>query len=176
MTYVRPTAKLGADEREPGRRSLRRRARVRKDGKHPAPLAQLLPDQDPSKGATSRFFEGEATSEVDVRWGLRRDFWMAMRPDIGSLDKPIREADRKFPTRAPTRRRSDRAALAEQATAAIRRRDLPGDRLAAGVWIWIGGAIVLLGALVAAWPSPEARLRRVRGSTRHGWARSSRAA
>jgi cytochrome c-type biogenesis protein CcmF len=29
-------------------------------------------------------------------------------------------------------------------------------------WIWIGGAIVVLGALVAAWPSPEARLRRVR--------------
>ena len=29
-------------------------------------------------------------------------------------------------------------------------------------WIWIGGAIAVLGALVAAWPSPEARLRRVR--------------
>jgi cytochrome c biogenesis factor len=29
-------------------------------------------------------------------------------------------------------------------------------------WIWIGGAIALLGALVAAWPAPEARLRRVR--------------
>ncbi len=29
-------------------------------------------------------------------------------------------------------------------------------------WIWIGGGIVLLGALIAAWPSPEARLRRVR--------------
>jgi len=29
-------------------------------------------------------------------------------------------------------------------------------------WIWIGGAIAVLGALIAAWPSPEARLRRVR--------------
>jgi cytochrome c biogenesis factor len=29
-------------------------------------------------------------------------------------------------------------------------------------WIWIGGAIAVLGALVAVWPSPEARLRRVR--------------
>jgi cytochrome c-type biogenesis protein CcmF len=28
-------------------------------------------------------------------------------------------------------------------------------------WIWIGGAIVLLGALIAIWPSPETRLRRV---------------
>ena len=34
---------------------------------------------DPSLGVISRFFEGEATSEVDVRWGLRRDFWMAIR-------------------------------------------------------------------------------------------------
>jgi hypothetical protein len=30
------------------------------------------------------------------------------------------------------------------------------------VWIWIGGGIAVLGALVALWPSPEARLRRVR--------------
>ena len=29
-------------------------------------------------------------------------------------------------------------------------------------WIWIGGGIALLGALIAAWPTPEARLRRVR--------------
>ena len=29
-------------------------------------------------------------------------------------------------------------------------------------WIWIGGAIAVFGALLAAWPSPEARLRRVR--------------
>ena len=29
-------------------------------------------------------------------------------------------------------------------------------------WIWLGGLMVVLGALVAAWPSPEARLRRVR--------------
>ena len=28
-------------------------------------------------------------------------------------------------------------------------------------WIWIGGGLALLGALIAAWPSPEARLRRV---------------
>jgi cytochrome c biogenesis factor len=28
-------------------------------------------------------------------------------------------------------------------------------------WIWIGGGIAVLGALIAAWPSPEARMRRV---------------
>ena len=30
------------------------------------------------------------------------------------------------------------------------------------VWIWIGGGIVVLGALTALWPSAEARRRRVR--------------
>jgi cytochrome c biogenesis factor len=29
------------------------------------------------------------------------------------------------------------------------------------VWIWLGGGIVMSGALLALWPSPEARRRRV---------------
>ena len=29
-------------------------------------------------------------------------------------------------------------------------------------WIWIGGGLAVLGALIALWPSPEARLRRAR--------------
>ena len=53
------------------------------------------------------------------------------------------------------------AALAERY-----RRDPPPAAFRAIVsplvaWIWIGGGIAVLGALVAVWPSPEARLRRV---------------
>ena len=29
------------------------------------------------------------------------------------------------------------------------------------IWIWIGGAIAVAGALIAIWPAPEARRRRV---------------
>ena len=29
------------------------------------------------------------------------------------------------------------------------------------IWIWIGGAIAVAGALIAVWPAPEARRRRV---------------
>ena len=29
------------------------------------------------------------------------------------------------------------------------------------IWIWIGGAIAVVGALIAIWPAPEARRRRV---------------
>jgi cytochrome c-type biogenesis protein CcmF len=126
------------------------------------PARNFYSSGDPSLGAISRFFEGEATSEVDVRWGLRRDFWLAVRPDIGSLERPIREADAKFADAS-----GDVQALIIAALAERYRRDPPPAAFRAIVsplvaWIWIGGAIALLGALVAAWPTPEARLRRVR--------------
>jgi cytochrome c-type biogenesis protein CcmF len=126
------------------------------------PSRNFYSSGDPSLGTISRFFEGEATSEVDVRWGLRRDFWLAVRPDIASLERPIREADAKFADAA-----GDVQALIIAALAERYRRDPPPAAFRAIVsplvaWIWIGGAIALLGALVAAWPTPEARLRRVR--------------
>ena len=131
---------------------------------HDAPGAQLLRDPRTRRtGVISRFFEGEATSEVDVRWGLRRDFWLAVRPDLGSLaeaDPRGRPQVRRLAR--PTCRRSS-SPRSPSATA----RDPPPAAFRAIVsplvaWIWIGGAIAVLGALVAAWPSPEARLRRVR--------------
>jgi cytochrome c-type biogenesis protein CcmF len=117
---------------------------------------------DPSKGAISRFFEGEATSEVDVRWGLRRDLWLAVRPDLISLEEPIARADRRF-SDSP----GQVQAFVIRTLAELYRDDPPPAAFRAIVsplvaWIWIGGAIAVLGALVAAWPSPEARLRRVR--------------
>jgi cytochrome c-type biogenesis protein CcmF len=117
---------------------------------------------DPSKGAISRFFEGEATSEVDVRWGLRRDLWLAVRPDLVSLGEPIARADRQF-SESP----GHVQAFVIRTLAELYRDNPPPAAFRAIVsplvaWIWIGGAIAVLGALVAVWPSPEARLRRVR--------------
>jgi cytochrome c-type biogenesis protein CcmF len=165
VTYRQATAKLGGDRSGTGAPiSFGAILDVRKDGKHYVmrPSRNYYATADPSLGAISRFFEGEATSEVDVRWGLRRDLWLAIRPDIGSLDAPIREADRKFAKSPPDVQAFIVAALADRY-----RRDPPPASFRAiasplVVWIWIGGGIVVLGALVAAWPSPEARLRRVR--------------
>jgi cytochrome c-type biogenesis protein CcmF len=165
VTYRQATAKLGGDRSGTGAPiSFGAILDVRKAGKHYVmrPSRNYYATADPSLGAISRFFEGEATSEVDVRWGLRRDLWLAVRPDIGSLDGPIREADRKF-AKSP----SDVQAFIVAALADRYRRDPPPASFRAiasplVLWIWIGGGIVVLGALVAAWPSPEARLRRVR--------------
>ena len=165
VTYREATAKLGGDDSGTGAPiSFGAVLDVRTDGKHfvMRPLRNYYASGDPSLGTISRFFEGEATSEVDVRWGLTRDFWMAVRPDIGSLDAQIREADEKFAD-SP----GDVQALIVAALAERYRSDPPPAAFRAiasplVVWIWIGGAIAVLGALIAAWPSPEARLRRVR--------------
>jgi cytochrome c-type biogenesis protein CcmF len=166
ITYSRPTATLGSDRAGTGAPvSFGAVLRVRdRDGKTflLRPSRNFYPTRDASKGAIGRFFEGEATSEVDVRWGLRRDVWMAIRPDISVLDGPIREANAKFGSA-----NGDVQGLVIAAIAERYRRNPPPATFRAIVsplvsWIWIGGGILVLGALIAAWPSPEARLRRVR--------------
>jgi len=166
ITYVRPTAKLGGDTAGTGAPiSFGAVLNVRKGHERFVlkPSRNYYPTQDASRGAIGRFFEGEATSEVDVRWGLRRDLWAAVRPDIGVLDGPIREANAKFGSS-----NGDVQALIIAAIADRYRADRSQTATFRTIvsplvsWIWIGGGIVLLGALIAAWPSPEARLRRVR--------------
>ena len=165
VTYRRATAELGRDRGGTGAPiSLGAVLDVRRGDERFTlrPTRNYYSTQDPGKGVVSRFFEGEATSEVDVRWGLRRDLWLAVRPDLASLEKAIAEGDRKFGD-APT----DVQALVIAALADRYRRDPPPAAFRAivsplVVWIWIGGGIAVLGALVALWPSPEARLRRVR--------------
>jgi cytochrome c-type biogenesis protein CcmF len=165
VTYQRPTAKLGGDSAGTGAPiSLGAVMRVRRGDETYVlrPSRNYYSTADPSKGAISRFFDGEATSEVDVRWGLRRDFWLAVRPDLVSLEEPIARADRTFAD-SPGRVQ----AVVIRALTELYREDPPPAAFRAIVsplvaWIWIGGAIAVLGALIAAWPSPEARLRRVR--------------
>jgi cytochrome c-type biogenesis protein CcmF len=165
VSYERATARLGGDSGGTGAPiSLGAVMRVRHGDEtytlHPS--RNYYSTSDPSQGAISRFFEGEATSEVDVRWGLRRDFWLAIRPDLVSLEKPIARADRTFAD-SP----GQVQAVVIQTLTELYRQDPPPAAFRVIVsplvtWIWIGGAIAILGALVAAWPSPEARLRRVR--------------
>jgi cytochrome c-type biogenesis protein CcmF len=165
LTYQRPTALLSDDRDGTGAPiSLGATMLVRKGDQTTVvhPSRNFYPTTDPSKGAVSRYFEGEANSEVDVRWGLRRDLWTAIRPDTSSLEKPIVEADRKFADVG-----AEGLALIVGALLENYRNDPPPATFRVIVsplvsWIWLGGLLAVLGALVAAWPSPEARLRRVR--------------
>jgi cytochrome c-type biogenesis protein CcmF len=165
VTYVRPTATLGGDRAGTGAPiSFGAVLEAKGKGKEFTlrPQRNYYPTLDPSKGAIGRFFEGEATSEVDVRWGLRSDFWTAVRPDTSALDGPIRRANRDFEGAADDVQAAVIGFLVERyrsdpPPATFRTISSPMVS-----WIWIGGAIVLLGALIAVWPAPEARVRRVR--------------
>jgi cytochrome c-type biogenesis protein CcmF len=99
---------------------------------------------------------------VDVRWGLDRDLWLAVQPDIRKLQSAIREADNRFASLDdPALHRTVIDAIAQSYV-----KDPPPAAFRAivsplVVWIWLGGGIVMAGALLALWPSPEARRRRV---------------
>jgi cytochrome c-type biogenesis protein CcmF len=155
VTYVRPTAVVGQDRANTGAPiSLGAVLDLEKDGKHRRlhPGRNFYPTNDPGLPPVARFFMGEATSEVDVRWGLSRDLWFAVQPDLARLMPAIREADRRFSDVAPQ--------LQAQLITAIARsyaKDPPPANFRMIVspmvsWIWIGGLIAVLGALTALWP------------------------
>jgi cytochrome c-type biogenesis protein CcmF len=112
-------------------------------------------------GPVARFFEGEATSEVDVRWGLRRDVWLAVSPDLAKLMPVIREADKRFPAVGA---REQALLIAGIARAYVNSPPPANFRMIVSPmvsWIWIGGGIAVLGALLALWPGTETRRRAV---------------
>jgi cytochrome c-type biogenesis protein CcmF len=142
---------------------------VRRDGRK---IVTLRPERGyfPSRdekglGPVGRFFEGEATSEVGLKAGVRRDLWAAMTPDIRKLLPTIEEGDRVF-TAAAGKLPPE---LAGQALGAalkgivdryVNSRPAATFRVITSplvTWIWIGSIVVFLGGLIALWPgSPGA--------------------
>jgi cytochrome c-type biogenesis protein CcmF len=148
----------------------------------------------PPQRLISCFFDGDSTSEVGLRRGLGKDFWTAVQPQIGPVLRQARVADRRFAAIARPRMR---AAVRSGDPAAIRNvagqlqlvRGLAMRKIADGylrdtppavfhvivnplvTWMWIGAVVALAGALIAVWPAPGARRRRV---TSLGAARLSR--
>jgi cytochrome c-type biogenesis protein CcmF len=146
---------------------------VRRDGRL---VTTLRPERGfyPSRdiaglGPVGRFFEGEATSEVGLKAGLRRDIWAAMTPDIRRLLPTIEEGDRIFAAASGKLAPQLEGQALGAALGGIVRRYL-ADRPAATfrvitsplvTWIWLGAIVVFLGALIALWPGPDAARRRV---------------
>jgi hypothetical protein len=108
-----------------------------------------------------RYFGGEANSVIAMRWGLGRTVWTAIQPDLTNLNGPIATANRKFGKSPP----NVQALVIGAITGSYTNKPPPAlFRMIVSpfvAWIWIGGALGISGALVALWPSPEARRRRV---------------
>ncbi|MFL5893847.1 MAG: cytochrome c-type biogenesis CcmF C-terminal domain-containing protein, partial [Thermoleophilaceae bacterium] len=163
VKYLRPTAVVGSDRAGTGAPiSLGAVLDVEKGGKHTIvrPQRNFYPVNDASVPMIARFFEGEPTSEVDVRWGLERDLWFAVQPDLASLIPAIREADRKF-ANLPAQYQ---AQLITAIAKSYAHNPPPANfRMIVSPmvsWIWIGGLIAVLGALTALWPGGGDPLRR----------------
>ena len=162
ITYLEPLARVLDDRFDTGAPlTLGARLEVEKDGERflLEPSRNYYGANQPTPDAPLRgFFEGEATSEVDVRWGLVRDFWVAVQPDLRTLEAPIREGDERFSQLGGDVGGLLVAALAERYTntaSPIAVRALVSPLVA---WIWIGGGIMVLGSLIALWPSGRPRL------------------
>jgi cytochrome c-type biogenesis protein CcmF len=116
--------------------------------------------KDGRGGAIGSYYMGDSTSEVDLRWGVTRDLWTAVQPDLSVLMGPLRKAVRQFDDPSPDVLRVVSEVLAERyrrhaPPATFRFIDSPMV-----AWIWIGGGLGLLGSLWALWPAAEARRRR----------------
>jgi cytochrome c-type biogenesis protein CcmF len=165
VKYVRPTADVGRDTAGTGAPiSLGAVLDVSKDGKHTIvrPKRNFYPVNDPSVPMIARFFEGEPTSEVDVRWGLSRDLWFAVQPDLSALIPAIREADQKFDN--PKFEKYLPLLITKIAQSYANNPPAANFRMIVSpmvAFIWIGGVIAVLGALIAIWPGAETRRRAV---------------
>jgi cytochrome c-type biogenesis protein CcmF len=164
ITYERPTSRLvAAANGRLERIDLGARLTVRR-GDGPArtldTFKSYFPSTSPGLGPISRFFEGEATTEVGLRAGLRRDLWTAVAPDIGRLRPRIEEGDKVFAD-ATELSADDRGAFLAEALRGLSRSytdDPPPAtfRLIASplvTWIWLGALIVFGGAAIALWPA-----------------------
>jgi cytochrome c-type biogenesis protein CcmF len=177
FTYVKPTAEISPVEQ---RLTLGSVLAVSRDGK---PYATLDPSRNyyagegaqTGAGPVRSFFEGQATSEVGRKTTVRTDVWTAMQPDLTALNPIINGADRRLSKLArgvsPQNAKAGQAISYLQGVAvrAVENRYLtktpPADfRINVNPlvsWIWVGGAIAAIGGLIAIWPAPEARRRRV---------------
>jgi len=179
IKYVKPTAEISPAEQ---RLTFGSVLAVSKDGKS---YTTLYPSRNyysgvgggtPLTGGPIRsFFEGEATSEVGRKTTVGGDIWTSMIPDLGPLNPLINKSDRKLEklgrgvSPKDTRAQQVLGALQGLAVRKIEQtylNDPPPVTFRVNVnplvsWIWVGGAIAVIGGLVAIWPAPEARRRRV---------------
>ncbi|HEX7059873.1 MAG TPA: heme lyase CcmF/NrfE family subunit [Solirubrobacterales bacterium] len=73
--------------------------RVKQDGREPLtlrPTRRFFRPTGTGIGTIGSYFDGEATSEVGLKAGLGSDLWTAVQPDISSVQRRARAADRGF--------------------------------------------------------------------------------
>ncbi len=169
VRYVRPTATITsqADAAHTGATmSLGAVLAVSKGGKHVTtlePSEGFYDSGDPSQGSVGHLIGGQSVSHVSLNAGVTRDVWSAIAPDINTpkLKRILAIANKTIPLVRPD---EGMIALAVLEREYMRSPPPALFKLIVSplvMWIWIGGAIVLGGGLIAIWPAPSTVRRRV---------------
>ncbi len=182
--YVRPTAALTPryDTAHTGATlTLGAVLRVTKGGRYVAtlnPSEGFYESQELSEGSVSHLIGGQPVSHVSMDAGLTRDVWSAVAPEIETprLKRIMKIANATIPATRP-----DEGLFAIDVLAHEYIKHTPPAQFRLLVsplimWIWIGGAIVACGGLLALSPAPgalrrraDARARSRRIAARRGW-------
>jgi cytochrome c-type biogenesis protein CcmF len=172
VRYVRPTATVtpAADAAHTGATMSLGAVLDVSSGSHPSRhVATLRPSEgfydsgDPSQGSVGHLIGGQAVSHVSMDAGVGRDVWSAIAPDIDTprLQRVMAVANRTIPLVRPDEGMIALAVLAREYLKAPPPAQFHLIVSPLVMWIWIGGGIVLGGALIAVWPAPSAVRRRV---------------
>jgi cytochrome c-type biogenesis protein CcmF len=173
VRYVRATSRLSSEKITIGAV-----LDVSKHGRH---VATLIPSRgyypsldQASFGRIGRFFNGDSTSELGLRASPTRDIWTAAQPDLTAVEPIIKDANRRFPNASP---QLEGFVVATVVHRYLQSRPVADFRLIVSplvAWIWIGGVIVVGGAMIALWPAPRWARRRAPARAGRG-ARRARA-
>jgi cytochrome c-type biogenesis protein CcmF len=179
ITYVRPTASA-----TPEKISLGAVLAVASGGHRVTTLHTsygLYPSQNPLQ-PIGRFFDGSTESRVGLKSGPTQDIWSVINPNIQPLQGLINQGDARFskfltdamtmPPAQRTRALSELYQLRDIAIRGLAQRFTSRPWASTFLfivsplvtWFWAGAIIAALGGLLALWPLPPPRRRRVRGS------------
>ncbi|MEA2199439.1 MAG: cytochrome c-type biosis protein CcmF [Solirubrobacteraceae bacterium] len=171
VRYVRPTATITPkyDAAHTGSTlSLGALLDVSKGGHHVAtlrPSQGYYASQDASQGSVGSLIGGQPVSHIAMDSGVTRDVWTAIQPNIeaGQLQRIVKVGNR---TLSPDQ---GLVAIGYLARAYLQHPPMAQFHFIVSplvMWIWIGGAIVFGGGLIAIWPAPSTVRRRVAALSR----------
>jgi cytochrome c-type biogenesis protein CcmF len=171
VRYVRPTATITPrnDAAHTGSTlSLGAVLDVTKHGNHVATLTPsegYYASQEASQGSVGSLIGGQPVSHIAMDPGITRDVWSAIEPDIEApaLKRIVTVGNSTLPPEDAL------VAIGYLARAYLQHPPQAQFHFIVSplvMWIWIGGGIVLGGALIAIWPAPSTVRRRVAARSR----------
>jgi cytochrome c-type biogenesis protein CcmF len=166
VRYVKPTATITPkyDQAHTGSTlSLGAVLDVTKHGHHVAtlyPSEGFYASEETSQGSVGSLIGGQPVSHVALDGGITRDIWAAIEPNIEApaLERIVKTGNSTLP---PEDGIVAIAYLAREYLKHPPQAQFHFEVSPLVMWIWLGGFIVLGGALIAIWPAPSTIRERV---------------